>query len=206
MKTRMKNLAELAVVVIAVLLMAFAAPTGYKVGDTVADFSLKNVDGKLVSLNGYKEATGFIIVFTGNKCPFAKLYEGRLNELNKKYSKAGIRVIAINANDESLAPEDSYKHMVERAKEKHYSYAYVRDEQQTVAKAFGASKTPQAFVVFKEKGAWVLKYAGAIDDNGAQPEKAQNRYVQNAVEALLNNQPVAVTTSKSVGCTIKWKQ
>ena len=197
---------ELAAVVVSVLLMAFAAPKGYNIGDVVADFSLKNVDGKMVSLNGYRDAKGFVIVFTGNKCPFAKLYEGRLNELNKRYASSGVRVVAINANDEAIAPEDSYVHMVARAKEKKYSYAYLRDEQQAVARAFGASKTPQAFVVFREKGQWVLKYSGAIDDNGAEPEKATNRYVQNAVDALLKGQAVAVTTSKSVGCTIKWRQ
>lgn len=206
MKTRSKNFAELAVVVVAVLLMAFASPKGYNIGDTVTDFSLKNVDGKMVSLSSYKDSKGFVIVFTGNKCPFAKLYEGRLNDINKRYAGLGVRVIAINANDEVLAPEDSYAHMVERAKEKKYSYAYLRDNEQAVARAFGASKTPQAFVVYKENGNWVLKYSGAIDDNGAEPEKANNRYVQNAVDALLKGQPVAVTTSKSVGCTIKWKQ
>src|SRR5439155_223473 len=118
----MKVLTGFATIIAGILLTAFVPSGGYNIGDAVADFSLKNVDGKMVSLSRYKKVKGFVVVFTGNKCPFAKLYEGRLNDLNKKYADVGFHVIAINSNDASIAPEDTYERMVARAKEKKFSY------------------------------------------------------------------------------------
>jgi peroxiredoxin len=188
------------------MLMSFSTVSGYKPGDEITDFSLLNVDGKNVSMSGYKKAKGFIIVFTCNHCPFAKLYQERFNNLNKEYGQKGFPLIAISSNDADAVPEDTYEEMIKRAKEKKYNFPYLYDKTQAVARAFGASKTPQAYVVFKENGKWILKYYGAIDDNGAEPEKAKNKFVVNAVEALLHNQPVLVTNTKSVGCGIKWKE
>lgn len=194
------------VVGIGMMLMSFATVGGYKPGDVVEDFRLLNVDGKKVSMADYKKAKGFIIVFTCNHCPFAKLYQQRLNEMQGEYAPKGFPVLAISANDGIAVPEDNYAAMQQRAKEKKYTFPYLYDETQLVARAFGAVKTPQAFVLFKEGGKWILKYSGAIDDNGAEPQKAKNRFVIDAVEALLHNQPVKVTTMKSVGCAIKWKE
>jgi peroxiredoxin len=184
---------------------SFAKEKGYGIGDTVATFSLKNVDGKMVSPDDYKNARGFIIVFTCNHCPFAKLYQDRLNALNGKYVQAGVSLLAISSNDATAVPDDSYKNMVRRAKEKQYTYPYLYDHTQEVAKAFGAIKTPQAYVIFKENGQWILKYYGAIDDNGAEPDKVKNHFVEDAVIALLKGESVATTNTKSVGCSIKWK-
>ncbi len=190
---------------VAAMLMSFTTITGYKPGDAVKDFSLQNVDGKMVSLASYKKAKGFIIVFTCNHCPFAKLYQERLNALNREYTPKGFPVLAISANDGDAVPEDNFEEMKKRAKEKKYTFPYLYDKTQEVARAFGAVKTPEAYVLFKENGQWVMKYYGAIDDNGAQPDKVQNRFVVDAVEACLHGQPVAVTNTKSVGCGIKWR-
>ncbi len=187
------------------MLMSFSTISGYKPGDAVSDFSLLNVNGKMVSLADYKKAKGFIIVFTCNHCPFAKLYQARLNAMNKEYKAKGFAVLAISSNDGDAVPEDNYEEMIKRAKEKEYNFPYLYDKTQAVAKAFGAVKTPQAFVLFKENGKWIVKYYGAIDDNGADPAKVKNKYVINTVEALLHNEPVTVTTTKSVGCGIKWR-
>lgn len=184
---------------------SFTILNGYKIGDSVADFSLKNVNGKMVSLSEYKNAKGFIIIFTCNHCPFAKRYQDRMNAFDKKYKPIGFPLLAISANDATAIPEDAYDKMKARAKEQNYSFPYLYDETQAVAKAFGATKTPQAYVLFKENGKWILKYSGAIDDNGAEPDKVKNKYLENAVEALLRNEPIAVTTTKSVGCSIKLK-
>lgn len=182
-----------------------AAMAGYKPGDEVKDFSLKSTDNKTISLNGYKNARGFIIVFTCNHCPFAKLYQERMNAMNKEYSAKGIYLLAISSNDAIAVPEDNFEEMAKRAREEHYNFPYLFDETQEVARAFGAVKTPHAFVVFKENGKWIVKYSGSVDDNGAEPEKVKNAFVKNAVDALLRNEPVPVTTTKSVGCAIKWK-
>lgn len=121
------------------------APTGYAVGDTASDFHLKNIDGRMVSLADYKDAKGFIVTFTCNHCPFAKLYESRIMALNAKYAPLGYPVIAINPNDPTKEEEDSYANMVARAKEKGYTFPYLVDESQDVTHAFGATNTPASF-------------------------------------------------------------
>ncbi len=207
----MKHLSKIVLILIAVstvALQSFApATSSYKIGDAVANFSLKNVNGKMVSLSDYKSKRGLIVVFTCNHCPFAKKYQDRINELNKKYMMRGFPVVAISANDAQAVPEDSYGEMISRAKEKKYSFPYLYDESQVVATAFGAVKTPHAFVLLNQPGTgnFILEYAGAIDDNCDEPEKVQNKYVENAVNALLEGKQVAVTETKSIGCGIKWK-
>src|SRR5215471_6516316 len=98
----------------AVILIAFmtsATTTGYQVGDKASDFKLKNVDGKMVSLADYKDAKGYIVVFTCNHCPYAKAYESRVMALDKEFKSKGYPVIAINPNDPNIEPEDSYDNM-----------------------------------------------------------------------------------------------
>ncbi|MEI8280309.1 MAG: thioredoxin family protein [Bacteroidota bacterium] len=158
-----------------VLLASFSPSASYKVGDPVSDFSLKNIDGKMVSMADYKTAKGFIVVFTCNHCPFAKLYQQRINDLNNEYATKGFPVLAINPNDVETVPEDSYENMIIRAKEKKFTFPYLIDETQDIAKAFNATKTPHAFIVFKVNGKLILKYAGAIDDNAQEPEKAKSQ-------------------------------
>jgi peroxiredoxin len=187
------------------LLFMSATADPYKIGDAVADFSLKNVDGKMVSLADFKQAKGFIVVFTCNHCPFAKRYQDRLKSLNETYAPKGFPVIAISANDPMDVPEDSYENMIVRAKEQNYTFPYLYDERQTVARAFGAKKTPHAFVLSCRDGKYFLEYTGAIDDNGGEPDKVQHPYIINTVDALLQGKPVTVRETKSVGCSIKLK-
>jgi glutathione peroxidase-family protein len=180
-------------------------PAGSKIGEEVKDFSLKNVDGKMVSMNSYKDAKGFILVFTCNHCPFAKAYESRIMALDKKYASQGFPVIAINPNDPTIAPDDSYDNMVARAKEKNYSFPYVYDASQEIASAYGATRTPHVYVVKRENGKNILKYIGAIDNNSEDAEKATQHFVEDAVNALLAGKPVPTTETKAIGCTIKWR-
>jgi glutathione peroxidase-family protein len=187
------------------LFMFSFTPAGYKVGDEVSDFSLKNVDGKMVSMRNYKDAKGFIIVFTCNHCPFAKAYESRIMDLDKKYASKGYPVIAINPNDPEKAPDDSYENMIARAREKSYSFPYVLDATQSVATAFGATRTPHVYIVEKKNEKNILQYVGAIDNNSDEPEKVTQRFVEDAVNALLEGKPVTTTETKAIGCTIKWK-
>ncbi|MBS1623451.1 MAG: thioredoxin family protein [Bacteroidetes bacterium] len=192
---------------VAGLLMSFAPGKSYKIGDSVADFKLKNTEnGKYVSMASFPNAKGYIVVFTCNHCPFAKKYEQRIMDLDKKYASVGYPVIAISPNDPAVAPEDSYDELGKRAKEKGYTFPYTFDETQTVARAFGATKTPHVFLINKEGGKLILKYAGAIDDNTEDAAKVTKNYLADAIAEVMAGKAVTVTETKSVGCTIKWKQ
>ena len=178
---------------------------GYKVGDEVADFKLPNVDGKTVSMSDYKDAKGFIIVFTCNTCPFANAYESRIIELDKKYAEKGFRVIAINPNDTKQQPGDSMEEMKKRSAEKGYSFPYLRDDSQEVAKAFGAKKTPHVYILHKKaENKYKVAFIGAIDDSPNDLEEVSETYAQDAIDALLNGETPLVTEKKAIGCTIKW--
>ncbi|HMZ34682.1 MAG TPA: thioredoxin family protein [Chitinophagales bacterium] len=179
---------------------------GYHVGDNIADFSLKNIDGKNVSLANYTKAKGFIIVFTCNHCPYAKAYEDRIIALDKKYAALGYPVIAINPNDAVQYPEDDYASMQQRAKEKGFTFPYLHDETQAVTKTFGAIKTPHIFIVKRENTNLNLKYVGTIDDNWEDASAVTETFVVNAVDELLADKPVSVANTKAVGCSIKWKK
>jgi peroxiredoxin len=191
------------------LIMLFAllwagspAKEGYEIGDTAADFKLKNVDGKMVSLADFKDAKGFIIVFDCNTCPYSKAYNERIIALSKKYASLGFPVIAINPNDPAQSGGDSFDEMVKVAKKKGYDFPYLVDESQSVAKSFGATNTPHAFVLTKELK---VAYIGAIDDNARKPQEATKHYVEDAVNALLTGKPITTTKVKAIGCGIKWK-
>lgn len=182
------------------------ANDGYEIGANVSDFKLKNVDGKMVSLADYPDAKGFIISFTCNHCPFSIAYEDRILALDKKYATSGYPVIAINPNDAENYPDDSYENMKIRANEKQFTFPYLYDESQEIAKQFGAKRTPHMYILQKEGGKLIVKYIGAIDDNWESPENVEENYVANAMDAILENKPVAMTTTKAIGCTIKWKK
>ncbi|PLK46530.1 thioredoxin family protein [Emticicia sp. TH156] len=188
------------------VLSSFLLPAdGYKVGDKVMVFNLKNIDNKMVSLGHDASAKGYIVVFTCNTCPVAKAYEQRIVELNKTYAPKGYPVIAINANDAGISPGDSFEQMQQRAISKSYGFPYLLDATQEVAKTYGARSTPTIYVVKREGNDYVLAYHGAIDNNSNDAYAASTHYVAKAVDALLQNKPVEVTSTKAIGCGIKWK-
>lgn len=188
-----------------VVVSVVAQNKGYKINEKVTDFSLKNIDGEMVSLNSDKNAKGYIVVFTCNHCPYAKLYEDRIIALDKKYRSKNYPVLAINPNDVKKQPDDSYEKMQERAKEKGFTFPYVLDESQEVAKAFGATRTPHVYILQKEGADFVLKYIGAIDDNPQNANDVEEKFVENALEALISNKKDFKKETRAIGCTIKWK-
>jgi peroxiredoxin len=175
------------------------------VGDAATDFSLKNIDGKMVSLADYKQAKGFIVVFTCNHCPYAVAYEDRIIALDKKYKPLGYPVIAINPNDPAAQPLDSYAAMQVRAKEKGFTFPYLLDDGQTIYPQYGAEKTPHVFVLKKTVNKQVVSYIGAIDNNYRNAAEATEHYVADAVDALLAGKAPAVTKTVAIGCSIKVK-
>lgn len=175
---------------------------GYKVGDTATDFSLKNIDGKMVSLADYKDAKGFIVIFTCNHCPYAVMYEDRINELHNKYEAQGYPVVAINPNDPEVKPEDSFDNMIVRAKEKDFKFAYLIDEDQKVFPQYGATKTPHVFLLDNKR---VVKYIGAIDDNARSADDVEETFLEDAIISLQLGEDIDPSVTKAVGCSIKVK-
>lgn len=203
MKTTIKIFAF---VLLAGLASAFTYKTtvaGYKVGDIATDFSLKNIDNKKVALKDFKDAKGFIVIFTCNHCPYAQAYEDRIVALDKKYKKLGYPVIAINPNNPEKQKDDSFELMKVKAKEKGFTFPYLLDEGQKVYPQYGATKTPHVYVLQKSPKGNVVKYIGAIDDNYGDETAVKQKYVQNAVDALLKNKEVSVKETKAIGCSIK---
>jgi len=184
--------------------MMAAAPL--KPGDIAADFTLKNVKGEMVTLSEINDAKGFIVVFTSNTCPFARKYEQRIMELNKTFSNKGFPVVAVVSNDPGSSPADSYEGMQKVANEKKYSFQYLRDNNQEVAKQYGATNTPHVFVLSKSGDKLTVEYVGAIDNNVDNPSDADKKYVEDAVNSLLNGERVKITATKAIGCSIKWKE
>jgi len=188
------------------LVAAVNAQTGYQVGDMASDFNLKNVDGKNVSLANYKNAKGYIVVFTCNTCPVSKAYESRVEALNKMYAAKGYPVVALNTNDPVASPGDTYAKMQERAKEKGFSFAYLEDPNHVFTKKYGAQRTPHVFVLQKTAKGNEVAYIGAIDNDQQEANPQRDNYVQNAVNQLLKGEKPSVASTKAIGCTIKWKK
>lgn len=203
----MKTLMYLMLVAAVILTAAEPKKTeGYEVGDYARDFNLKGVDGKMVSLADYQEAGGFVVIFTCNTCPYAKMYEERIKALHQDYADQGFPVVAINPNCAERSPGDSMLKMKERADEKDFNFAYLQDETQEIAQTYGATNTPQVYLLKKTPDSrYQVAYKGAIDNNYKDPDKVDKYYVRNAIDALLANEDILEKNTKAIGCTIKWK-
>ncbi|ARV16739.1 thioredoxin family protein [Polaribacter sp. SA4-12] len=174
---------------------------GYKVGDTIEDFKLKNIDDKMVSLSDYTDAKGFVIIFTCNMCPYSVANEDRIVALDKKYKQLGFPVIAINPNDPEVSRGDSFEDMKVRASEKGFTFPYLFDEGQKVYPKFGATKTPHVYIVSKKN--MKVEYIGAIDNNSRDADNVTEKYVEDAVDALLASKKPTKTETRAIGCSIK---
>lgn len=186
------------------ILLAFSAFTLLP-AKRVSDFALRNVDGKLFSTLHQTNAKGYMVVFTCNHCPFAKLYSERLNALHQQFAPKGFPLLAINSMDSLLYEDETFSLMQEKAKHDQFSFPYLHDPTQQVGKLFGAEHTPMVFVLWKENQHWTIRYKGAIDDNGEHPELAQS-FVAKAVNELLAGKPVTQPTTTSFGCRITYRK
>ena len=186
--------------------LLFVSAQGLKVGDTAPDFTLKNVDGKMVSLNNFESAKGFVVIFTCNHCPYAVAYEDRIIAIDEKYSQKGFPVIAVNPNDPEVQPQDSYEKMKERVEEKGFPFPYLFDEGQKVYPQYGATRTPHVYLLKKEKGKLKVAYIGTIDDNYKDASAVQEKYLENAIDAVLAGKTPAPAETKAIGCSIKVKK
>ena len=205
----MKFIKSITLIAVVLLMSAFTVDTtpiekkGYDVGDVATDFELKNVDGTMVSLSDYKDAKGFIVVFTCNTCPYAVAYEDRIIELDKKYASKGYPVIAIMPNNTKVKPGDSMDAMKARASAKGYTFPYLMDEGQQIYPQYGATKTPHVYILEKTDKGNIVRYIGAIDDNYKDAKLVNDKYVEDAVDALLEGTPIKETKTRAIGCSIK---
>jgi len=192
-------------ILLALIINAFSLKKdkGYRVGDLATDFELENIDGKIVSLKNFSNAKGFIIIFTCNTCPYAVAYEERIEALNKKYANQGYPVIAIMPNNTEIKPGDKMDAMRKRAKEKRFTFPYLIDKNQKIYPQYGATKTPHVYILQRTIKGHEVKYIGAIDDYYQKASAVKEKYVENAVDALINGITIKVKETKAIGCSIK---
>lgn len=159
---------------------------------------LPGIDGKRHSLSEHQKAKLVVVMFIRNNCPIAQAYEGRIHDFVEKYTPQGVAVVAINVSTDE---GEGLEQMRSRAKDRKFKFAYLRDESQQIGKAYGATNTPHVFVLDQKRR---IAYMGAIDDNN-KPEKVEEHFLIDAVEALLSGQAVEVTETLQRGCHIEYK-
>mgnify|MGYP001822523390 CR=1 FL=1 len=200
----MKALKTILMLAVVVTLASFkGGGHGYHVGDVATDFNLENIDGKMVSLADYKDANGFIVIFTCNTCPYAVAYEDRIIALDKKYASKGYPVIAIMPNNTEIKPGDSMEAMQARAESKGFTFPYLIDAKQEIFPQYGATKTPHVYLLQKTDKGNIVKYIGAIDDNYKDAEAVNIKYVEEAVDALMEGREIKEKETRAIGCSIK---
>lgn len=173
-----------------------------KIGDKAPDFKLLGVDGKTYTLDSFRGKKVLVIVFMCNHCPYVQGSIERIKAMQSEFGIKGVQVVGINANDEVNYPEDNFDKMIEYAKNKKYNFVYLRDEDQTVANAYGAQCTPESFVFDEHRK---LRYHGRIDNSPKDESQAQVHDLRNAIDALIHNRKVTIELTPAIGCSIKWR-
>jgi peroxiredoxin len=174
-----------------------------KIGSPAPDFNLLGIDGKKYSLGSFADKKALIIIFSCNHCPYVQAYEERIKKIQEEYIAKGVVVIAINSNEDVNYPDDSFENMKKRAAEKKFNFLYLRDEEQSVARAYDATHTPEIFLFNEERK---LAFHGKIDDNWQEQDKVHTPYLRNALDELLAGREISVPETFTIGCTIKWKK
>jgi peroxiredoxin len=175
---------------------------GISVGSTAPNFSLKGVDGKEYSLESLADRKAVAVVFSCNHCPYVLAWEDRMIAIQGDYEAQGVTLVAINPNNEATHPADSFDNMVTHSSEKGFNFPYLRDETQQTATAYGATHTPEVFLLDAER---TVRYHGAIDDNYDDADAVREHYLRNALDAVLAGGKPPITETPPVGCTVKWK-
>lgn len=177
------------------------------VGETAPSFSLKNIDGSTVALSDYTNEKGVFVIFSCNPCPYVQAYEERMIRLHQEFAPQGIPVVLINPNDPVAQPADSFDEMKKRAAEKKYPFPYLADEGQLIYPAYGASRTPEVFLLKNMgDGSFVVTYTGTIDDNYQDQSAVEEHYAANAARSLLEGKDPDPATTKAIGCGIKARE
>jgi len=183
--------------------MVKTASTMKKLGTPAPDFKLTSVDGRLVGLDDFRDSPALLVIFMCNHCPFVKHVADGIAQLARDYPPRGVAIVGINSNDAAAHPQDSPEQMVHEAEARGYSFPYLFDETQEVAKAYGAACTPDFFLYGKERK---LVYRGQFDasrpGNGVPVTGSDLRI---ALDAVLAGKSPPERQTPSIGCNIKWR-
>jgi peroxiredoxin len=178
--------------------------TGTPINGYAPDFELPGVDEDVHHLSRYLENFRAIaVIFMCNHCPYVQLYLNRMKELQADFQHRNVTLIGINANDANQYPDDSFENMKIFAANNQLNFPYIRDVAQDVAESFGASKTPEVFLLDQDGR---LRYKGLIDDNADDPAAVGVSYLRGAIDQLLKNEPVEPSSTEAIGCSIKWRE
>jgi len=186
--------------------MALEYSSKSELGSIAPEFSLPGVDGQSYSLESFKQASGLLIVFMCNHCPYVIAIHERLNKIAKDYASKGIAVIGISSNDPLYREADSFENMKLTAKEWGLVFPYVFDETQNVARAYDAVCTPDPYLYERVNGNFILRYRGRIDDSWKDETLIQEQSLRLAIDGLLTGKTSNKEQIPSMGCSIKWKK
>ncbi|MBX9765716.1 MAG: thioredoxin family protein [Bdellovibrionales bacterium] len=181
--------------------MALTMTPDSAIGTAMPTWTLPGVDGKTYSSNVLKTDKPTVIMFLCNHCPYVKAVEARILKLAKDFEST-VNFFAICSNDASAAPEDSFEKIQETWKNKNYSFPYLYDEDQSVAKTFGAVCTPDFFLYDRDQK---LSYRGRLDDSWKDANQVRKEDLKIAIQDLLASRPLSIAQRPSMGCSIKWK-
>ncbi len=202
MKKRLLIGALLVLGLVATRSLRATAQTPYAVGATVAPFNLKTADGKAVALADFATAKAVVVVFSNPFCPYTKLYEARLAALAKAGEALNIRYLFVNPMP-GEKPTSAQQMAATGAADGLAGIPLYNDDGQKLTKAFGATKTPEAFVLQPGGGQFTLRYKGAIDDNAQVSTDVREAYLRLAVEAVSAGKPISTADRRAPGCMIK---
>ena len=170
----------------------------------IEDFTLPNVvDGQEFSLLEYETVPTVVVIFTSLYCPYAQLYEERIDHLIGDFQGEKIRFVLINSNSPKSSPDESKESMVRRAQQKQMSIPFLADHNQRVARLFGAKKSPEVFVLSRQKKSFKIVYQGAIDDNPQVPQDVHHHYLRDFLRSSSNGNAYSLRTTPATGCMIK---
>ncbi|MCT7958777.1 thioredoxin family protein [Laspinema palackyanum] len=177
---------------------------GTAIGSHAPDFELPGIDDRVHHLARYLEDyRGVGVIFLCNRCPYVQSYLDRLNQIQTDFNDKGFTLIGINSNDASQYPENSFEQMKSFAQEKDLNFPYLRDATQDVAHCFGATTTPEVFLL---DGEGILRYRGSIDDCPDRPEAVKVAYLRAAIASLLSEEPIVIESTETIGSSLKWHQ
>lgn len=182
--------------------MALTYTPSAKLGESCPDFTLPSVEGKTYSLSDFNDKQALVVMFICGHCPYVQAIEDRYVELAKKFEQSSVQFLGICSNDSADYPEDQPDALLKRSRDKGYSFPYLIDETQEVAKNFKAVCTPDIFVYDNDRK---LYYRGRFDDSWKDKSLVEEQELKNAIEMLLANNPAPEEQVPSMGCSIKWK-
>ena len=177
--------------------MSFTLP----LGSSAPDFSLPGTDGRTWHLADFADARVLVVFFTCNHCPYVIGSDEVTRSVANQFAGQGVRFVGINSNSVNTHPDDGFEHMVARMAAQRFPWVYLRDEDQSVALAYGALRTPHFYVFNQQRR---LVYCGRGNDNPRKAEQRTTNELADALQALVEGKPIAVSLTNPIGCNVKW--